>query len=311
MDLNTLSANWRKLQAKLKASTSGISPRQTSSHHGVKRKQDHRQRTSRESLAEASKPRKRLRAGKSMAQNRNNSIEKVSVKEAENNENVQRPRLAPLAASDKVNAGLSAEVEIGRYVALDCEMVGVGPNPDRESALARVSIVNYNGDQVYDSYVLPLEPVTDYRTHVSGISAKHIEVARPLKEVQADVVKILQDRVLIGHSIRHDLAALMLSHPQRDVRDTSRHPPYRKIAGGSYPKLKILASELLGTEIQDGEHSSVEDARACMMLFRKDKAAFEREHSKRWPTPQAPTQTQQEAEAPTKPRKHKKKKKKH
>jgi RNA exonuclease 4 len=208
------------------------------------------------------------------------------------------------------NANLLFSIEIGRYVALDCEMVGVGPHPDRESALARVSIVNYNGDQVYDSYVLPLETITDYRTHVSGISPKHMKVARPLKEVQADVVKILEDRVVIGHSIKHDLAALMLSHPLRDVRDTSRHPPYRKIAGGSYPKLKILASELLGTVIQEGEHSSVEDARACMMLFRKDKAAFEREHSKRWPT-QAPAQTQQDADAPTKPRKHKKKKKKH
>ncbi|ETI21181.1 hypothetical protein G647_07525 [Cladophialophora carrionii CBS 160.54] len=310
MDLNTLSANWKKLQATLKTSTTGISPRTTSSQHGIKRKRDHSQRTTRESLAEAPKTRKRLRVGRSMAQNGNNSVGRMSVKEAENNDNVPRPRPATLAASDKVNAGLSPEVEIGRYVALDCEMVGVGPNPDKESALARVSIVNYNGDQVYDSYVLPLEPVTDYRTHVSGISAKHIKVARPLKEVQADVVKILQDRVLIGHSIKHDLAALMLSHPQRDVRDTSRHPPYRKVAGGSYPKLKILASELLGTDIQEGEHSSVEDARACMMLFRKDKAVFEREHSKRWPT-QAPIQTQQEVDAPTKPRKHKKKKKKH
>lgn len=188
-------------------------------------------------------------------------------------------------------------------------MVGVGPNPEKESALARASIVNYNGDQVYDSYVLPLEPVTDYRTHVSGIAAKHMKIARPLKEVQTDIAKILEDRVLIGHALRHDLAALMLSHPQRDVRDTSRHAPYRKIAGGSYPKLKILASELLGVEIQEGEHSSIEDARACMMLFRKDKAAFEREHVKRWPV-QSPAQAQQDFDNQTKPRKHKKKKKK-
>ncbi len=202
-----------------------------------------------------------------------------------------------------------SSIDIGKYVAVDCEMVGVGPNPDRESALARVSVVNYNGDQLYDSYVLPLEPVTDYRTHVSGISAKHLKIARSLKDVQADIANILQDRVIIGHSIRHDLAALMLSHPQRDIRDTSRHPPYRKMAGGSYPKLKILASELLGTEIQTGEHSSIEDARACMMIFRKDKVAFEREHTKRWPT-QAPLLAQHDADDQNKPRKHKKKKKK-
>ena len=187
-------------------------------------------------------------------------------------------------------------------------MVGTGPNPERESALARVSIVNYNGDQVYDSYVLPLEPITDYRTHVSGISPKDMSVARSLKDVQAEIAKILHEKVIIGHALRHDLTALMLSHPLRDIRDTSRHAPYRKLAGGSYPKLKILASELLGAEIQEGEHSSVEDARACMMLFRKDKASFEREHSKRWPAQASAPERDVDIEA--KPRKHKKKKKK-
>ena len=189
-------------------------------------------------------------------------------------------------------------------------MVGIGPNPERKSALARVSLVNYNGDQIYDSYVLPLEPITDYRTHVSGITAKHIKIARSFKEVQVDVAKILEDRVVVGHALRHDLAALMLSHPLRDIRDTSRHAPYRKIAGGTYPKLKILAAELLGVTIQEGEHSSIEDARACMMLFRKDKSVFEREHAKRWPA-QTPAPVQHESDNQTKPRKRKKKKKKH
>jgi RNA exonuclease 4 len=200
-------------------------------------------------------------------------------------------------------------VEIGTYISVDCEMVGVGPNPERESALARVSVVNFNGDQVYDSYVLPLGVITDYRTPVSGVTSEHMKIARPLKEVQTDVAKIFADRIIIGHGLRHDLKALMLDHPLRDVRDTSRHAPYRKLAGGSYPKLKILASELLGVEIQEGQHSSIEDARACMMLFRKDKAAFAKEHSKRWPA-QVIAPTQQDSEKSTRARKNKRKKRK-
>ena len=47
-------------------------------------------------------------------------------------------------------------------------MVGVGPN-GTESALARVSIINYSGGVVLDEYVRPQEPITDYRTWVSGI----------------------------------------------------------------------------------------------------------------------------------------------
>lgn len=61
-----------------------------------------------------------------------------------------------------------------RAVAMDCEMVGVGPGGE-ESILARVSIVNYFGKCVYDKYVKPTEKVTDYRTAVSGIRPDDIE----------------------------------------------------------------------------------------------------------------------------------------
>lgn len=166
---------------------------------------------------------------------------------------------------------------------MDCEMVGVGPNPDHDSALARVSIVNFHGEQLYDSFVKPKEMVTDWRTPVSGILPKHMVEARSLEQVQKDVSDILQERVLVGHAIRNDLDALFLSHPKRDIRDTSKHPPYRKVAGGGSPRLKILAAEYLGINIQEGSHSSVEDARATMLLYRRDKKTFETEHAKKFP----------------------------
>jgi RNA exonuclease 4 len=181
-------------------------------------------------------------------------------------------------------------------------MVGVGPQPDRESALARVSIVNFNGEQVYDSFVRPKEPVTDWRTPVSGVSAKHMQEARSLEQVQADVAKILNGNVLVGHAVRNDLDALLLGHPKRDIRDTARHPPFRKFAGGGSPRLKVLAAEILGIQIQSGAHSSVQDARATMLLFRREKEAFEREHAKKWPA--------QSGNGPQKTLTQKKKKKK-
>ncbi|TQB71683.1 3'-5' exonuclease [Monascus purpureus] len=183
----------------------------------------------------------------------------------------------------KPNEGRSSTAELGKYVAIDCEMVGVGPNPDNDSALARVSIVNFNGDQVYDSYVRPKEMVTDWRTHVSGITPKHMVDARSFEQAQKDVAEILDGRILVGHAVRNDLDALLLGHPKRDIRDTSKHPAYRKLAGGGSPRLKMLAEEYLGLKIQEGAHSSVEDARATMLLYRRDKAAFEREHAKKWP----------------------------
>jgi RNA exonuclease 4 len=50
-------------------------------------------------------------------------------------------------------------------------MVGVGPD-GIQSALARVTIVNYYGVIILDKYVRPIERVTDFRTEISGITPK-------------------------------------------------------------------------------------------------------------------------------------------
>lgn len=188
---------------------------------------------------------------------------------------------------DKPNHGLSSDVEIGKYVAIDCEMVGVGPG-GHESALARVSMVDFHGRQIYDSFVRPKERVTNWRTNVSGVSQKSMRFARDFDEVQQEIDKILHGRILIGHDIKHDLEALKLSHPARDIRDTAKFPGFRKYGNGRKPALRLLAQEILGIEIQDGAHSSVEDARVTMLLFRKHKPAFDVDHSNRY-APKPPT----------------------
>ena len=59
----------------------------------------------------------------------------------------------------------------GPCIAIDCEMVGVGPM-GRESTLARVSVVNYFGAVLMDEFVRQKERVTDWRTQWSGIRAR-------------------------------------------------------------------------------------------------------------------------------------------
>lgn len=190
-----------------------------------------------------------------------------------------------LAASpdhpDIENEGVSSTALPGKFVALDCEMVGTGPEPDRDSALARVSVVNFHGHQIYDSYVQVKVPITDYRTKVSGIEPKHIrkDVARTFKEVQEDMKLLLQNRILVGHAVKNDLDALILKHDKRFIRDTSKYSKFRELAPipGRTPGLKHLVEKLLGVEIQVGAHSSVEDARATMALFRLEKEGFDAE----------------------------------
>lgn len=308
MELKDLSSNWKKLQATLQGDTSKPLKRKASDHalqphsNGARRVRTKLDSTPRVEKGgrlntKKSKPRNMgLESSKESAQStkssaslalwaQDNDISAKDLAQAYGTsiKSISLPSLSDTALDNaKINDGLSSTAEAGKYIAIDCEMVGVGPDPEKESALARVSIVNYHGHQLYDSFVLPKEPVTDYRTFVSGITPQLRRSARTLETVQADVVQLLDGRILIGHAIRKDLDMLLLGHPKRDIRDTSRYPPFRRYAAGRTPGLKKLAKEILGVDIQGGEHSSVEDARATMLLYRKEKEGFEADHAKKW-----------------------------
>lgn len=196
------------------------------------------------------------------------------------------PKRASSAADEIINGGLHPTHKVGKYIALDCEMVGTGPPPHLDNILARASLVNFHGEQIYDSYVQapPKTRVEDYRTHVSGILPHHMKAgyARTFAQVQQDVAQLMEGRIVVGHALRNDLSALMLSHPKRDVRDTARYAKFRIESKGRPPALRKLARSELGLEIQRGEHSSVEDARATMLLFQKEKKGFEEENRRQF-----------------------------
>ncbi|KAL1406165.1 3'-5' exonuclease [Vanrija albida] len=173
----------------------------------------------------------------------------------------------------------------GNYIAVDCEMVGLG-HLGSESALARVSLVNYHGHVLLDTFVQPRERVTDWRTWVSGVREKDIQDAPPFEEVQKKVADLVEGRILIGHAIENDMKvraaasstdaqALLLSHPNPFVRDTQKCKQLREAAKTKRPGLKKLVELELGLKIQAGSHSSVTDARATMALYRLHKPEWE------------------------------------
>jgi len=183
-----------------------------------------------------------------------------------------------------VEQELTLEQE-GRYVALDCEFVGVGPG-GYESALARVSLVDYNNAILLDTYVKVDEPVTDYRTFVSGIKEEHIvaDTAMDNEKCVALVAKMLKGKILVGHGLKNDLSVLNLTHPWQDTRDTAKYEPFMKKAKknvlSTMPrprKLKDLALTKLNREIQKlGEsHCSIEDAIAALDLYKKARSKWE------------------------------------
>ncbi|KAA3675621.1 uncharacterized protein DEA37_0004691 [Paragonimus westermani] len=74
-------------------------------------------------------------------------------------------------------------------VAIDCEMVGVGPK--MLNALGRVSIVDYSGNTLYDVMVRPEEEITDFRTRWSGIRPDDMRRSIPFACAQEQVERII------------------------------------------------------------------------------------------------------------------------
>lgn len=289
-DLQQLSSNWKILQERLKAGK-----RQEEAKNALKRKRTPEEKKSK--ITKVDKPKKRKMGGY-MSTPANLSDGNSRTKEAKLMRDHDIPAADISAAygssstmanrtyTDTPNSGLHPTHKLGKYLSLDCEMVGTGPPPHSDNLLARASVVNFHGEQVYDTYVQapPKARVEDYRTHVSGIKPHHMRApyARPFAEVQADIAELLQGRILVGHALRNDLNALLLTHPKNAQRDTSRYAKFRIESRGKPPALRKLAKSELGMEIQTGEHSSIEDARATMGLFRKEKVGFEEENRKRF-----------------------------
>ncbi|KRY58780.1 RNA exonuclease 1 -like protein [Trichinella britovi] len=173
---------------------------------------------------------------------------------------------------------VSPESELNNYIhtagfkqkkksvfALDCEMVYTTIG----SMLARVTVVDWNLETVYERLVKPPGALLDCNTRFSGITEQELAKAEwTLEDVQKDLSEIFSpDSILIGHSLDCDLRALKLIHMK--VVDTSVVFPHRR--GLPYKRaLKSLAMEYLKKIIQEnvGGHDSKEDASACMELMK-------------------------------------------
>jgi len=78
---------------------------------------------------------------------------------------------------------------------------------------------------------------------------------------------MLNDRIVVGHSIENDLKHLNLTDSRCYIRDIALTSAYMN-GEGQKQKLKDLAQFYLNARIQEAAHSSVIDARIAIALFR-------------------------------------------
>jgi RNA exonuclease 4 len=165
-------------------------------------------------------------------------------------------------------------------------MVGIGPG-GYDSSLARVTVIDWYGQVLFDAHVQQTQPVTDYRTFVSGITEEDLQGATmSFERCRTIVLQLLHNRILVGHALENDLKVLNISLPWWLTRDTAKYEPFMQMrqshTGDSIGilgprKLKHLAKERLHKEIQvvGKPHSPYEDALAALDLYRSDRTHWE------------------------------------
>jgi DNA polymerase III epsilon subunit-like protein len=178
------------------------------------------------------------------------------------------------ASSNRTETGQSDRKRC--VFALDCEMV----QTELGLELARATLIELHsstGDGsrietnlVFDVLVRPRNPVVDYLTKFSGVTADILDDPNNkdivnLEQVQASLLTTVRsDDILIGHSLENDLEATRFMHHK--VIDTSIL--FRGRRKNSKHSLRHLAAILLQEKIQlpGKSHCSQEDATAALRL---------------------------------------------
>lgn len=170
---------------------------------------------------------------------------------------------------------------------------------ESRNALARLSVIDCRTNSVIiDDYVLPSEPVKDCLTRFSGVREVDIDANKSPHHLISTrdaylKVRLLKERgcLFVGHGLNQvcllchsvvafslflmcpflyihiqDFRVLNISIPSNQIIDTAEiyHQPSQR-----YISLRYLTNYVLGCDMQQEVHDSVEDAKAAFDLYKK------------------------------------------
>ncbi|KAF8529499.1 hypothetical protein JB92DRAFT_2696284 [Gautieria morchelliformis] len=175
----------------------------------------------------------------------------------------------------------SCSVSVSRFVTLSTLCVGTGTGGST-NMLARVTITDFQGQTLMDTYVLPTMPVVDYRTASTGIDANALSAnsACNFSKAQRYVAELIRGRIVIGYCLWSYVSfylVLGITHPAAMTRDVALFMPFRAAIGK--PKqmfgLPTLMHHLMRRQIQMGRLDSLENGRAALDLYRSHSVCWE------------------------------------
>mmetsp|Transcript_24951 Transcript_24951/g.49860 ORF Transcript_24951/g.49860 Transcript_24951/m.49860 type:complete len:1483 (+) Transcript_24951:213-4661(+) len=202
---------------------------------------------------------------------------------------VQTSAMETKSISDGRHSGISSQELPGKgdLVAIDAEFVCVQAEQsnitysgskeivsEARNALARLSIIDCRTNEVIvDDYVLPKEPVVDCLTRFSGIRESDLDPSTSPHHLVTPKeaymkVRLLMERgcIFVGHGLSQDFRVINICIPPHQIIDTAviYHQPNQR-----YISLRYLTNYVLGRDMQQEVHDSIEDSRAAYELYMK------------------------------------------
>lgn len=159
----------------------------------------------------------------------------------------------------------SSKKDEGIFLALECEFFpspssphpspfssfSSSSSPCPSSSLTRCCVITFTGVVLYDK-------------HVEGTGPPG-SPQRPLATLQREVASLLQGNYIVGHSLQRKLRALNVRHDRALWRDVSL---YHGLCPCGPKTLPDLLWERLGVFFQTRPNQCVEEARACLAVYK-------------------------------------------
>jgi RNA exonuclease 4 len=173
---------------------------------------------------------------------------------------------------------LAASIDTTQCICIDVECVATGTKYD-DRAVARVAVVDWEENIIFDRMVKPDLPVVSHLTALTGIEPGQLDEASPLSDIIAELKTACLNpmTVIVGQSISKDIEWLGLVEGVDfayifDIAHLfriPRHPtdPRAFQSPFIYVNLRHECLVLLNVDIQAGAHSPVVDAVYSMRLF--------------------------------------------
>lgn len=220
---------------------------------------------------------------------KNIPTEKMNLPVFRVNDSVQQSVMQTKSITDGRHPDIPAQDLPGKgdLVAIDAEFVCVQAEQsimtysgskeivsEARNALARLSMIDCRTNNVIvDDYVLPREPVVDCLTRFSGIRESDLDQSTSphhlvTPEAAYMKVRLLMERgcLFVGHGLSQDFRVINICIPPNQIIDTAviYHQPNQR-----YISLRYLTNYVLGRDMQQEVHDSIEDAKAAHELYMK------------------------------------------